>query len=257
MSRKSKYGKCHICGKEGQLSFEHIPPKGAFNKTPIRMAKGLEVLQTLKRNDFEDIYCKIYQRGSGGYTLCIKCNNDAGAWYVNEFIDWTLQAAVILKHTKNQPTLYYPFRIFPLKVIKQIICMFFSTNAPTFREDFPELVRFVLNPEEKYINPCIKIYCYYNPTEVARKIGMAGIISKSGSIINLSEISFYPFGYLMFVDSSPPISDNEQIFDISFFADYKFNDLKEFSLKIPSHEIYTWMPGDFRNREQIKKILPK
>ena len=31
-----KYGHCALCGKCGELTFEHIPPKSAFNKTPVK-----------------------------------------------------------------------------------------------------------------------------------------------------------------------------------------------------------------------------
>jgi len=35
VSRKSPDGVCHICGERGALSFEHIPPKAAFNNRPV------------------------------------------------------------------------------------------------------------------------------------------------------------------------------------------------------------------------------
>ena len=34
--RKKTIGKCALCGRIGELSFEHIPPKAAFNSTPAR-----------------------------------------------------------------------------------------------------------------------------------------------------------------------------------------------------------------------------
>ena len=254
MSLPKNYGKCHICGKEGKLSFEHIPPRKAFNWSFTRLLKGLEILQTLKQNDFENVKTKIHQRGSGDYTLCPKCNNDTGGWYGGAYVSWAYQAATILIHTAERPSLYYPFKIFPLRVLKQIDCMFFSANGPEFQDEFPELVKFVLNPEYKYFDNRIRVVCYYNPTGVARQTGIASLISLSGSPISLGEISYYPFGYILYIESH---NFSEDIFDISFFSKYNYNDWKEISLKIPHHNIYTWMPGDFRTRDQVQEILSK
>ena len=42
--RKKESGKCRICGKEGKLSFEHVPPEAAFNKaTAIELESGLSL----------------------------------------------------------------------------------------------------------------------------------------------------------------------------------------------------------------------
>ena len=33
-------GNCHLCGEFKELSFEHIPPKAAFNDRPILIQKN-------------------------------------------------------------------------------------------------------------------------------------------------------------------------------------------------------------------------
>ena len=40
----------------------------------------------------------------------------------------------ILHWTRGKPSLYYTFHIFPLRIIKQIVCMFFNANGEGFRE---------------------------------------------------------------------------------------------------------------------------
>ncbi len=35
MSRKRLEGNCHICGRFGPLSYEHVPPRAAFNEHPV------------------------------------------------------------------------------------------------------------------------------------------------------------------------------------------------------------------------------
>ena len=35
-----KVGKCALCGREGPLSYEHIPPREAFNDKRVRTITG-------------------------------------------------------------------------------------------------------------------------------------------------------------------------------------------------------------------------
>ncbi len=250
MGKRAKSGICYLCGSNGQLSFEHVPPQAAFNKGPARLSRGYDLIQSIGLTDFEKMKTRICQKGSGAHTLCKRCNNNTGDWYVKAYVDWVYQAAVILKLSNNTPTLFYQFKIFPLRVIKQIICMFFSVIGPSLRVIYPELEKFVLDTKRKYINKKLKIFCYYNPSTIGRQSGVSGIVSTTGSMKRLSEISYFPFGYILLIESD---SYETNLQDISFFANYEYDDWKEISLRIPSHEIYTWYPADFRTKENLNK----
>jgi hypothetical protein len=255
MARKKKHvGICHICGTYGELSFEHVPPRAAFNDHPVLVPQIKDLIEKLDC-DFGNIKGKTHQLGAGGYTLCAKCNNITGGWYGNSFVDWVYQASRILYYAKRAPSLYYPFRIFPLSVIKQIACMFFSTNGPKFREAHPDLVKFVLNKEDKYIKPEIRIYTYYNLGGNSRQSGVAGLFKlDKGRYHIFSEIAFFPLGYVMTIESEVP---DDPPTNISFFANYSYNDLKEISLRLPVLPVYTYLPVDYRTREDVLKDVAK
>ena len=51
MARKRVVGKCHICGKEGKLTFEHIPPGATYNKQSVRMVKLMDLLKAESEED--------------------------------------------------------------------------------------------------------------------------------------------------------------------------------------------------------------
>ena len=68
---------CHICGQHKKLSFEHVPPKAAFNDNPILRTNFEKVLAS---ENLDELQGKVQQRGSGAYTLCEKCNNDTSAF---------------------------------------------------------------------------------------------------------------------------------------------------------------------------------
>jgi hypothetical protein len=64
----------------------------------------------------------------------------------------------------------------------------------------------------------------------------------------MSEIAFPPLGYLMTIESIPP--DNRLI-DISFMARFHYHDWKHIALRLPVLPIYTFIPGDYRDREHV------
>ena len=85
MSKKKILGKCHLCGSYGELTFEHVPPRAAFNNRPvIPMSHD----QAFNLRPEESPKGPIQQRGMGGYTLCSNCNNRTGHWYGSSFVDW-------------------------------------------------------------------------------------------------------------------------------------------------------------------------
>jgi len=242
-------GICHICGYRKKLSFEHVPPRSAFNDRSVVFHK-IEEIMTKLPDEFGR--GKILQKGSGSYTLCEKCNNDTGAWYGNAFASFAHQGMEILRLTEKTPTLFYNFFIYPLRTLKQIMCLFFSTNGPDFQSKHPELVKFVLNKEERYLESDVKIYLFYNLSKVVRKTGIVGVMSLEGDDKLFSEITFPPYGYVMNFNKKPP---DERLLDITSFKDYEYNSWTSLHLKIPVFSIYTQFPGDYRCEEEVKKII--
>ncbi len=109
--RKKQIGICRICGQEGELSFEHIPPRAAFNN---KRTIQLQFDEALALGPDEPVRGSVQQGGVGGYTLCPRCNNNSGKWYGPYFVDWCYQGMHLLNKTKGRPTLIYLHHLFPL-----------------------------------------------------------------------------------------------------------------------------------------------
>lgn len=250
---EEKIGICHICGNYGPLTFEHVPPESAFNNKPVMKANFEEIIKN-ENERFDPLgemtRGSISQRGAGGYTLCGKCNSITGHWYGGAYLDWTFQGLRLRGFAKIAPSLSYRFQIFPLRVIKQIVCMFFSANGPYFQGNNQQLVKFILNRNEKYIQQNIKIYIAYNLTN---KIKQSGVMAKANLSPDMSpnifsEITFPPWIYLMTLNSSPP---DKRLIDISYFSRFGYNDWKDIVLQIPILPINTWIPADYRKRDEV------
>lgn len=159
----------------------------------------------------------------------------------------------LLVKSEGKLSLHYPFKIFPARVIKQIVTMFFSVNNPEFAQRHPELVKFVLHPETKYLPPTIKIYCSFMTGNWARSSGITVLGRLTGVGIKriiMSEIAFPPFVYVMTIDSEPP---DDRLTDISWFSRYEYN---EFDIIYPRFNVLPinyYLPGDYRTTEQMVK----
>jgi hypothetical protein len=248
MSRKRPEGVCRICGREGPLSFEHIPPKAAFNDRPVIVLKFEE---TLKLGPDEVAKGPIQQRGMGYYTLCEQCNNNTGAWYGKQFIDWCYQGMEILRRTNGNPSLINLNYLLPLPILKQIVTMFFSVHPETFSIPNEELVRFILNKEEKYLSPKYRFFVYFNTRGRPRSFGGGGLLNfDTGSITIISEITFPPFGYVMTINSGSP---DPRLAEITHFAQYGYKEFVVMEVKLPVLPTYLPTPGDYREIDQIHR----
>jgi hypothetical protein len=84
------------------------------------------------------------QQGFGGHTLCAKCNNDTGAWYVAAFVHWCVASGELLKQTRGRER-FTVKDIYPLRIVKQIVAMFCSLRGPELVQAPPALKTLLLS----------------------------------------------------------------------------------------------------------------
>jgi hypothetical protein len=242
---------CRICGKYDYLTDEHVPPKRAFNKN--RYMVGL-------MNDDDPLgepIKKAFRQGGIKFkTLCKKCNNDTGGWYGGAYVSWCLLAFDILRLSNGKPSLHYVTSIFPLRIIKQIIVMFFSLNEH-FRESSSYLVRFVMNKELKNLPLEFRLFAYYNFKGNPRysPISTVGDFSGKNAISTFTELTYPPFGFVLTINDSPPT--DKQYRETTHFADYDYDIRRQFDLNLNALETWLPIPGDYRSYDKIQEDLAK
>lgn len=243
-------GICHICGSHGRLSFEHVPPRAAFNDRPVLLAKFEDMLNA---GWGEEPPTTVQQKGAGAYTLCESCNNSTGSWYGRHFVDWCHQGMSILARASGRPSLIYMQYVFPLSILKQIVAMFFSANGAQFHSKHQPLVRFVLNREENQLPARYRVYTYYNAEGRLRNLGVVARGSFSrGETHTFSEITFPPFGYVLTIDSGAP---DDQLFDITDFRTYRYREFAVLNLRLPVLPTHSPIPGDYRTAERLERDM--
>jgi hypothetical protein len=204
--KKNVLGQCQICGKQGPLSYEHVPNREAYNK------------ETIIEYSWEDVFVKkektkgkTVQGGIGEYTFCEKCNNDTGHWYGGEYTKWARTCFEFLKNRKPasvgpDETVITLHNVYPLRFLKQVVVCFFSV-ASGLSQMHPGLVQYVLNKEEKHIPEDCQFFMnfYFGTKPKLRRWPLAGkitVLHQGGKLIPvasnvLSEITHPPFALIM------------------------------------------------------------
>jgi hypothetical protein len=260
--RKMIPGKCRICSKDGMLSFEHVPPEAAFNKSTV-----IEyTLQSwiIKRK----IKGKYRQGGIGEYTLCEKCNRNTGQWYGDEYVKWAKTAFDVLQLIKshsNQFTekveiLLKLKNVYPLRYIKQVITCFFSVVGISpdaeFANNNPLLVKFVLDRYEYHLPAEYQLFLRLYDSSILRRFPIAGKINltynknEDGSILHkslhirtanaLSEITHPPFALIMTYGTDYPDATN-----ITHLSDYQYDEQKDIEIPLLIGYSSTPYPGSY------------
>ena len=243
-------GTCCICGKEKELTFEHLPSKASGNVRRVKHSRPTDIFVGNGANLCTPAFT-ILQQGIGGPSLCKNCNNSTGRWYGTAYSEFALRATGALKEKNDAVSVDLSHNIYPLRVIKQVVSFFMSANGPGFHSVKPELKEFVLDRDARGLPDGIHVYVYATTSERSRLCAFAVSIK---ALTNepqkfFSEVASAPLGFVMTMDSAPPCDD---LYDMTHFAQFDYNQQADFSSRLPVKSIYSYFAGDYRTREQIE-----
>lgn len=195
------------------------------------------------------------QKGAGRYSLCGKCNNDTGAWYGELYVQVAKQAMYLLYRSQGNLSLAYPYGMYPLRFLKQIVTMFFSACGPSLQQKNPDLAHFVLNQEARQLPRKFQFFAYLHHPELAaiRQSGLTGVAKGAGKLHLFSEIAFPPFGLVMSENGHPPI--DHRLCDITHLSRYGYREWEIIYLQMPVLHVTTVLPGDFRTIGEVNRDL--
>lgn len=239
-----KYGYCALCGEYKKMTFEHIPPHGAFNNRKAKIISGDAYINGISKNNFDelrDLPYKEQQKGKGIYSLCAECNNMTGSYYGQAYIDFVQNVAHVMAECKVEKgmTLFIEDAYMkPLSVIKQMISMFCSLNSSAKIDD---LRGFVLDKYKTGLgNYRVGLYLFTKGIERFAPM-VAGLNMGSSDPILYSEIVSFPLGIILVWGNKTPLPVG--CLDISEFANCKYEDEVFVKLSIPVYETNDMMPG--------------
>lgn len=247
--RKMQIGICRICKKKKELSYEHIPPKAAFNKyTKFRSVPYIEYVQNSHREDYKPT-AKIQQGGIGEYCLCRECNSFLGNNYVPDYFKMAQVGKTIFQDKNFEKVNFTTIEISPLRFLKQVLSMFVCINQPEFTNDDPELLNFLRNPKERELPDKFRIFMYLN--NVGKIRNLPTMYTNNYGLVN--EITFPPLGFVLSINSN-------NIFPLTEITHFK--NIEEDYYGIVNYELLNLQthlpfPIDYRSLNEIEETVKK
>lgn len=250
-----KRGKCHICQKESNLTFEHIPPRKAFNYQSARIIDGEELMRIICDEnkspwDYSDLKYVQKQRGVGMQSLCSRCNNLTGKYYGNEYIKFANTVDILFPEILKRNEKIAGIRINgmnPLLFAKQVLSMFCST-CPNITQKYPEIIELLLNKSRKGIDTNKLRLSMFLLKE--RRIAYTGVQAMWVSNIGIrvvASIDAYPFGFLLEFDPKIKCVELDITSFLNDFEDTTYN----MNFGIPILERNMPFSTDYRTKEEI------
>lgn len=231
--KKTASGICRLCGLNRMLTFEHIPPRRAFNNdTVVYRAISNAILVGHKTT--------IMRRGLGRHALCGDCNAKTGRWYGPAFADWTKQLygySGKLGYTKINA----PFTIKPLNVLKQAAVMMLAL-AEESQVEAPlhtALRKFVLDPISRQFPHGVSIVSYLTDCCDGVMVGKIQQVNVNTmeSVEYLGDVCLPPAGYAAFIASSRLNCDiSKRITNLNPFAQFHYEEVR--SMWIPMASVH-------------------
>lgn len=253
--KKKIMGKCCICGKIKEMTYEHVPPKATFNSKPIKMYNGIDILASSKSSaqGLEGFKYVNQQRGAGDYTLCASCNNFIGDKYNPEYKNFINDIGEIIKCADNENEFNIDGVTKPIDlmaIFKQIMAMFCSISLTCANDK--NLTDFILDEKSTdFDSKKYKVYLYgvHKKSKWGRIVGDTIRIAENGNSVVVSEISFFPIGLVLEINESGKSHGFEiQGTDINVFAKYDYGDKNSIEINIPVHIVSSEVVCQFKEK---------
>ena len=175
-------GICALCQEEKVLTFEHVPPRAAFNNKPLFVKKAEHLFPLpVEEGKINYSYGKrhLSNRGFGYERLCKECNNNTGARYANDYVEFAKQGMIILQSIKDkkevdtvsETVVKFKLKIKPLNIFKQILLMFVTIDASNIVGNTAKMKSFLENKESNDFPTEINVFMYCTSSDVKRRIG--------------------------------------------------------------------------------------
>jgi hypothetical protein len=211
-------GVCAICGRGRKLTFEHLPPRCAFNQqggTGHTFQQWQDAGAPRSLEDLPGGYPA--PEGTGYVTLCSDCNGYTGTHYVPHYCEWVQRCAGVLWRldplenfdAKPEVTCVEVeiANIYPLRVIKEIIAGLLALNAegnPRFRQRHPELARFVTEKERTTLSERYRLYAVLYGGPLARFVPLSAKADQRGRWL-VTSVDHWPVAHVLSIDEHVPL----------------------------------------------------
>ena len=196
-----KEGYCLICGSYGELTMDHVPPRGAITVSKIEQKHIVEMIgaDNIKLKGIKS------QNGSRFKTICANCNNKIIGNNDQEVSSVIKELNTkIKKHFSDFHSIYnsVSVRFNPVRFCRAMIGHILSATTvnhcrkePVNSPYFTPLQDFVLG-NDNALNDTHDIYYWFYPNEMHLSSKMI-LFYNDGNYCVISILSFFPIAFLL------------------------------------------------------------
>lgn len=250
-----KLQRCHVCGSEGQLSFEHIPPKSMGNNHGVRSYRGIDIIKTAGAFDassLEGVRFSKMNRGSGTNTLCRDCNSYFGTHYVKEYASCIRElGARFLQQPPAEGSRSVHLEggdVNLLAFFKHVISNFCATTPYGTMLDCKE---FLLDRKSNDFPSRYRLYMFAvpDPDSMMVQTGWMTLFTKQGAY-RLAHVALYPAGFTLLDEDESDFIPPFLGCDITDMASQGWDDRPGFILDLPLMSLDKLYPMPVKAKEE-------
>lgn len=230
--KREKIDKCNICLEEKALSWDHIPPKGSIETTPVEMDS---LFQALIKDTGRKL--KESQNGMKLRTICRECNSKLGTKYDTIIKEFSLSVGRYLTSNFQFPdTIHHSTK--PIPLMKGILGHLVASKMTLDDAYFDDHVREILFDDTKTIPETIKIFYWLYPYEQIVIMRDFAIPSVRGNFKNFGVfqmLKFFPIAYLV-----SDVTEYEGLHELSRYRELRMDEVVEIPIQLNRVEHPLW-----------------
>lgn len=252
MSKIPHKSLCRICGRRPADTREHVPPQATGNRGKAR------VYFILGNSTPEEKNIRTQESDDGLWvpTLCEVCNNKTGAQFVEPYADFVRQvsnAPGVLDASCNTAT--HLKQIYPLRVLKQMYCMFLAATPFEPTEVWRGIQEFVLKRDAPLPKIAPSVFVYHNLSSVGRLAPICLIMSFGKRLHHqAAEISWPPVGLVFSFEGKERLKFMQ---DVTSWANFSFHDRIDVAVSLPRLQVYTPYPLTYGTSRDVEEEQAK
>ena len=194
--KRDRVDHCNICRIRTTLSWDHVPPRGGIEVTPVEQ---MTILQLLTSKEDEKLY-SISQSGLRFRTICRHCNNTLlGLRYDPVLNEFAIGVGRFLKTTLEMPpTIKYETK--PNLLIRAIVGHMLAAKGDFEHTTTDEKLRDFFNDEAADFPNGLKIFYWVYPypyTVAIRDVVMPSVRGNLETMGFFSILKYFPMAYLI------------------------------------------------------------
>jgi hypothetical protein len=232
--KRNKIDCCNICLQVKEMTWDHIPPKGGIELTPMEINEVYKFMTNASPKP------EISQNGVKYRFICKDCNSKLGRYYDAALNDFSISVGRFLKSKSN---LCFPeiikIKTRPKAIIKSLLGHIVAAKAVIDEVKLDSKIRNFIFDDSAKIDDDIKIFYWIYPYDcvvIMRDFAMPaqrnGSFSSSGFF---QIIKYFPIAYII-----TDLESYEGLPELTKYKNYGINDEIELPIFLKRIEDYDW-----------------